>query len=78
MLDSLDKMLNFFETFSNSKIQSLSNEEKMDSEMFDPLEMDNYTELQEKTKSMKEMLVDLRNIFSNEEKILILIKMQIN
>lgn len=68
LIDSCEKMLQYFETFSDGKIQSLSNEAKIDSEMFDPLEMDNYTELQEKTKSIKEIAVDLKNILTNEEK----------
>lgn len=68
LIDSCEKMLQYFETFSDGKIQSLSNDAKIDSEMFDPLEMDNYTELQEKTKSIKEIAIDLKNILMNEEK----------
>lgn len=68
LIESMTKTLQFFENFSDSKIQALSNEAKKDNDMFDPLEMDNYTELQEKTKTMKETLIDLKNILLNEEK----------
>lgn len=68
LADTCEKIIQYFETFSDGKIQSLSNDAKIDGEMFDPLEMDNYTELQEKTKSIKEIMVDLRNTLTNEEK----------
>lgn len=68
LIDNMSKVISFFESFSDGKIQALSNEAKKDSEMFDPLEMDNYTELQEKTKTIKEILIDLKGLFNSEEK----------
>lgn len=68
LLDALDKAIQYYETYSNNKIQAINNDIKQGNEMFDPLEMDNYTELQEKTRIFKEVLLDLKNNILNEEK----------